>query len=522
MIINDSFTEDNQERLKSAVTAILQEEAQDKRWETLAKEKRPAWRPTRCREIHKDVVEKRMKNTDEQENGANELSSPLKREVSRLGKQIQKDLLVVVRRLRQCYPPDFDICKIYVELYHQAFSNRLQELTRSKVDVEDCCYILSWIVFHYPSGVLNHQELKEHIDQSSLGPLLPEGTLKILHDQYFLYKQKEVSESLSNAFGKEIKKWNDGIEPHLIDGFYVSNLAKDIIPHINSTMKEIKAILGSGSKNEYMLCHLNSYLKEFMTNLEKLIKVKQGGAAKTLCANLVNIHKFRNYAQQAKSLFPEKTKRELLCTLANIKSVCYQYFLSQIHKELKPLYRKLWTDAWCDKHDKVLDGLVKALENHIHKLKPLKSVCREELLGELHLEVMVEYVRQMMKRKLKLKKKEHQEEAAEFMCQDSRSICSTFAKAGSNVKWLSEVLPRLSEILKLQDPGSLKLEMVTLARIYPDLSEQHVLAVLTMKNNLSSSDLCGIKDCLRDNKDTQGDQSSPSFFSKVIVKKKIF
>ncbi|XP_073712025.1 tumor necrosis factor alpha-induced protein 2-like [Misgurnus anguillicaudatus] len=144
-----------------------------------------------------------------------------------------------------------------------------------------------------------------------------------------------------------------------------------------------------------------------------------------------------------------------------------------------------------------------------------------ELLGELHLEVMVEYVRQMMKRKLKLKGKK-QEEAAEFMCQDSRRICSMFANTGSNERWLSEILPRLSEILRLQDPGSLKLEIVALARIYPDLSEQHVVAVLTLKSNLSSSDVCGIKDCLRDNRETQDDQSSPSFFSKVIVKKNIF
>ncbi|XP_065113329.1 tumor necrosis factor alpha-induced protein 2-like isoform X2 [Paramisgurnus dabryanus] len=525
MIINDSFIEDNQERLKSAVTAILQEEAQDKRWETLAVEKRPSWRPTMCRKNHdtqlKAIVEKRMKNANEQENGANELSTPLKREVCRMGKQIQKDLLVVARRLRECYPPDFDICRIYAQLYHQAFSNRLQELTRSKVDVEDCCYILSWIVFHYPSEVLNHKELKEHIDQTSLGPLLPEGTLKILHEQYFLHKEKEVRKWLSNAFGKEFRKWSDGIEPQLMDGVYFSSLAVDILPLIDSSMKEIKSVFGSERKNEFILCQLDSYLKDYRKNLEEFIKVKQGGAAKTLCANLVTVHQFRDYVQEKESLFPEKTKTSLLFTLADIKTDCQQYFLSQIHAELKPLYRKLWTDAWCHKHDKVLDDLVKALENHIHRLKPLKSICREELLGELHLAVMVEYVRRMMKKKLKLKKKKQQEEAAEFMGQDSKRICSTFANAGSNVKWLSEILPRLSEILKLQDPGSLKLEIVSLARIYPDLSQQHVVAVLTMKSNLSSSDVCEIKDCLRENRDPQDDQSSPSFFSKVIVKKKM-
>lgn len=54
-------------------------------------------------------------------------------------------------------------------------------------------------------------------------------------------------------------------------------------------------------------------------------------------------------------------------------------------------------------------------------------VIVQELLAELHVEVMVEYVRQMMKRKLKLKDQEKQEAAAEFMSQDSNEICSVFA-----------------------------------------------------------------------------------------------
>ncbi|XP_057208678.1 tumor necrosis factor alpha-induced protein 2-like isoform X2 [Triplophysa rosa] len=154
MIIRESLNEDNQEKLKSALTSILQEEAQDRRWEKLADDERPPWRPTRCREIHdsllQTVVEERMKNGDENENAADNLSTTLKREVCRMGKQVQKDLLRVVRRLRECYPPDFDICRTYALLYHQAFSTRLQELARADIDFEDCHYLLSWVAKFYP------------------------------------------------------------------------------------------------------------------------------------------------------------------------------------------------------------------------------------------------------------------------------------------------------------------------------------------------------------------------------------
>jgi len=154
MAIYDSFNEDNQETLKSALTSILQEEEQDRRWAEVAVDQRPIWRPTKCREMHDSLlqmaVEERMKTADEQENKVDKLSTSLKTEVCRMGKQVQKDLLRVVQNLRECYPPDFDICRTYAQLYHQTFSTRLQELTRSRIDFEDCLYILSWIVNYYP------------------------------------------------------------------------------------------------------------------------------------------------------------------------------------------------------------------------------------------------------------------------------------------------------------------------------------------------------------------------------------
>ncbi|KAA0708756.1 Exocyst complex component 3 [Triplophysa tibetana] len=418
MIIRESLNQENQETLKSALTSILQEEAQDRRWKKLAADEGPPWRPTRCRENHdsllQTVVEERMKNRDQKENAVDNLSTSLKTEVCRMGKQVKKDLLRVVRRLRECYPPDFDICRKYALLYHQAFSTRLQELARADIDFEDCHYILSWVAKFYPCDVLKHKELEEHINLSSLGPLLPIEDLKKLQEQYFSYKETEVKKWLSYAFEKEMKRWADGMEPEIVDGYYFSDLAVALIP---------------------------------------------------------------------------------------------------------PLYRKLWTQAWLAEHHDVIQGLVKELENHIDNLKPLKPVCREELVGELHVEVMVEYVRRMMKRKLKLKVKSKQEQSADLMCKDSQIICSVFAEAGSKEEWLPEILPKLSEILRLQDPGSLQLEIVTLVKDFPDLSEQHILAFLNLKTNLSSSDLRKIKGCLRDNRSFLDAESSSSFFSKVMVKK---
>ncbi|XP_073672746.1 tumor necrosis factor alpha-induced protein 2-like [Garra rufa] len=524
LIIHDSFSEDNKETLKSALISILKEEAQDRRWAEV--DQRPIWRPTRCRHIHdtslKIIVEGRMKNADEKENKADNLSTSLKKEVCRMGKQVQEDLLRVVRNLRECYPPDFDICRTYAQLYHQAFSTRLQELVRSEISCEDCLYILSWIVEYYPKDVLKHKELEEHINSSSLGPLLPEEDLRRLEEQYFSYKENEVRKWLCTAFEKEEKKWIDGIEPELMDGYYFSNFAVDVLPLLDGAVKDVNTLLSCEGKAWNLLNQLDSFLLSHKTSLEELINKhkKQENIYKILSATLVNIFQFRDYVRKPEHPLSEDTRTACLSTLADVQNICHKYFLSRIHTDLKPLYCKLWTQAWFAGHCEVVEELVKALENNMNNFKELKPDCREELLADLHGEVIVEYVRRMMKRKLKLKDEEQQEAAAEFLCDDSNKICSVFAKEGSREEWLCQILPKLSEILKLQDPGSLQLEIVTLARDYPDISEQHVLALLNLKTNLSSSDLRKIKGCLSENRGTLDTESSTSFFSKVVVKRK--
>ncbi|XP_059369018.1 tumor necrosis factor alpha-induced protein 2-like [Carassius carassius] len=525
LVIQDSFSEDNQETLKSALTSILQEEAQDRRWAEVAVDQRPVWRPTRCRQLHDTllqiIVEQHMKNADEEENKADNLSTSLKREVFRLGKQVKKDLLRVVRNLRECYPPDFDICQMYARLYHQAFSTRLQELSRSNISLEECLYILNWIVEYYPKDVLKHKELEEHINSSSLGPLLPEEDLQRLGKQCFSYKENEIRKWLSNALEKEVKKWSDDIEPELMDGYYFSNFAVDVLPLLDGAVKDVNRLLSSEYKAWSLLNQLDSFLLCYKTDMEKLIKRKPENIKKTLSANLDNIYQFRDYVQKPERPLSEETRTACLSTLADLKNICHKYFLSRIHSELKPLYRNLWNKVWFAGHCEVVEELVKTLENIMDNFQELKPVCREELLAELHVEVMVEYVRRMMKRKLKLKDKQQQEAAAEFICHDSNKICSVFDKVGSREKWLGQILPNLSEILRLQDPGSLQIEIVTLARDYPDISEQHVLALLNLKTNLSSSDLSKIKECLRENRGTLDTESPTSFFSKVLVKRKI-
>ncbi|XP_017312074.1 tumor necrosis factor alpha-induced protein 2a isoform X2 [Ictalurus punctatus] len=524
MAVHDSFNKENQEKLRSAVQAICQQEEQDRQWEKKEEEKHPCWRPLKCREIHdallKEVVQVRLLQTNEEENGADKLSTSLKREVCRMGQRIQKDLLHVARDVQPCYTSDFDIFNMYVQLYHQAFSTKLLEFARTNLELQDCIYILCWIHGYYPKNILQQDDLVPHINTESLGALLPEEYRKSLEEQYLSHKEVEVRTWLSNALKKEEEIWQTSNKPELIDGCYFSNLALDVIPIIDGAVKETMDILGNRDNAQRILLQLDSFLMSYKKSIIELIKGKHTTIPDILKANMVSIKQLREYIEKHKDLSDE-VKEALLSIISEMRDSCHSYFLNPIHKELKVQYRKLWTPAWFSESHTIIGDLLRIVDEMVRPFSDIQSACMKELFSQLHSEVMIEYVKRMLKGKLKLKDKDDQEAAASFLCEDNVRINSLFITIGSEEKWLSIILTKLSDVLRLQDPGALQLEIVTLARTYPDISECQVLALLNLKANVSKADVRNIKKSLTENRDSLNAGPTTAFFCKVPVKRKL-
>ncbi|XP_076873073.1 tumor necrosis factor alpha-induced protein 2-like isoform X1 [Brachyhypopomus gauderio] len=520
LAIEDSFNKENQETLRSAMTAILQEEQRDRHWMELDEEQRPRWRPLRCRQIHdtllKKVVELRLRQAGEDESGANDLSTSLNTKVCRMGKQIRRDLLIVVKDIQGCYSPEFNVCNMYAELYHQAFSTKLVELTRSNMNLEECAYILSWINTYYLGNVMQQKELESHINSESLGALLPEETLRSLEEQYLSCTEAELRKWLSKALKNEEERWQDDKTPELFDKYFISNLGLDVVHLVHETMKISRTTLGNEDKCQRILYQLNTFLVSYKKCISKLIKGKHKHVTDNVQANLVSIKQLREYIEERQSLSADK-RAALLSMVADLRDSCHKYLLSPIHSGLKKQYKKLWTQVWLSGSHEVTGELIRNLEDKFQHFSNLKPSCREDLVSQLHFEVMTEYVRRMMKRKLKLKTRDEQEAAAQALCEDSERINTLFTDNGSREKWLSSVLLQLAEVLRLQETGTLELEIAMLVRAYPDLSERHILALLQLKTNLSSSDVRCIRGSLTANKEISKPEAVPQFFSKVQV-----
>ncbi|XP_078029734.1 tumor necrosis factor alpha-induced protein 2a isoform X2 [Epinephelus lanceolatus] len=507
--------------LRSAVASIQQQEVQDRRWTDCAKDRVPVWRPQKCLSTHNTLLQKMvesrlMKAAEEDCSGTEGLSSPLKKEVCRMGKRVKEDLLTVVRTVQDCYPPQMDILNLYSGLYHQTFSTRLTELAASGLETDDCSYLLFWINHYYPHEVLKHEELEGKIKTACLGSLLLQDQLTRLEDQYLNHKEDKVKLWLNTALSKEEESWLSGHTPELIDQYCFSPLAIDVIQVINSSLTELNCVVRDQRKAQRITAHLESFLSRKC--VEEFVKGAHGNVRSVVKAHLVCEQQFRDYITGQTGSLSEEQRHRCLDTLSALKDCGYRCITCPIHTQMKASFSPLWTPVWLDGSLPVVDLLLDSLSQQLTDLTDLKPACRKSLLCVLHQDLVLQYVKRMMK--TRTKSREQQVGGAQRMTEDAQKINDFFKQEGcSESLWLGEMLCSVAEVLRLQDPGSVQLEVVSLARTFPDLSDAHVSALLSLKGGLSAADIRSIRRSVEENRllDVSTNQS-PLFFSKVKVK----
>ncbi|KAF3703282.1 Tumor necrosis factor alpha-induced protein 2 [Channa argus] len=485
MAVHNSFTSPSSpgelEVLRSAVASIQQQEVQDRRWMGCVNVRVPCWRPQKCLSNHnvllQNMVQSRMKIAAEDDwSGTDGPSSPVKNEVLRMGKCLKKDLLTVVRAVMDCYPPHMDILNVYAGLYHQSFSARLTELAAPGLDVDDCSYVLLWVNHRYPYEILKHEELDGKVKVACLGSLLLTEDLNRLEEQYLTYKEDKVKLWLSTVLEKEEQSWMKGNKPEILSDYFFSPLAVDVIQIIQGSLTEFSCVIRDQSKAERITVHLENFLSSYKMRLEEFVKGNHRNVLPVIKAHLVCEEQLSEYISGQTGRLSEQQRQRCLDTLSALRDCGHKCFTCPIQAQVK------------------------------------------SLLHVIHQDVALKYVNRMMK--ARMKNREQEVAGAQRMIEDAQNISDFFTERGcTEASWLREMLFSIAEMLRLQDPGSVQLEMVSLVRTFPDLSNAHVLALLSLKPGLSAAHVRAIRRSVEDNRRSDGSANhSPPFFSKVKVK----
>ncbi|XP_054653645.1 tumor necrosis factor alpha-induced protein 2-like [Dunckerocampus dactyliophorus] len=501
--------------LKSAVVFMRQEDDQDQLWEQRGGAP-PPWRLSNWREVHektlRGLVEERM---DVLMTPPTDLAgkSSIQVDVHGMGRQLRQDLLLVVQHVKKCYPESVNICQLYANLYHQTFSTRLRKLADFGLDDPDCIFLLRWVNEYYPQ-LLQELQLAGDIHTDVLRELLPENLLSPLEEQYLSRQQRELTTYIGRILDEARKAWTKGEDPLREDGCFVSPMAYDIIQLVNGIVTAAEKVVGDLQKAQVLTCPLQNLLHRFRAFQVDVIKLNKTNSVAFVKANLDCVAQFRDFLVRKSSLFPEEVQESCQSVLTDMKECAHEYLLRSVHKNLKPHYRRLGTNVWLTKSP--FDNLCVCLEEEMMLLQGTSESCHQELIGQLHQEVALEYVRRLLKGELKLKDKEQQHRACILMKENTESLHYLFIKYGSKEAWLKEVLGMIAEVLESQNVPAIQMQVASLGTTFPDLSEKHVMSLLKLKNNLTKEDRYNVTAVLSDIPKDSGE--SRPFFSRVTVK----
>nr|XP_024661961.1 tumor necrosis factor alpha-induced protein 2 [Maylandia zebra]XP_024661962.1 tumor necrosis factor alpha-induced protein 2 [Maylandia zebra] len=507
-------TEEEVSALTSAVKAINLEEEQDQLWRQRCRTT-PAWRPKKWKEHHDKVLHElvysRLENpsspTGDQVN-----QSPIRADVQSMGRQLKEDLQWVVEVVKNCYPPEMDICNFYARQYHQTFSARLKQIADFVLDDKDCSFLLRWVKEFYP-GILEKAELASNINTEALGNLLPDELLKPLEEQYLSKQQSDLMIYIGRVLDEAKKEWDQGKEPTRYDDCYASPVAYDVIQFINGIVTSAHITVRDPHKAQEITSNLTDFMQRYKEFHEDIIRQNKPHSKAFIKANLSCVKQFRDFLIMESHLFPENVRENCLRGLTEMKQSAHTYLLTPVHKILKPHYQKVGTSDWLKN---TFEKLLNSTEDELQELQGSTQSCHQELIGQLQQEMTVEYVRRLLKGEVKLKDKDRQLKAYETVKENAERLHELFARMGSKQDWLKEILTKIAEVLKLQDIPAIQMQIVSLGSAYPDLSEKHVSALLKLKTNLSRADRKIVKTTLSDTlKESRADPGTRKFFSKV-------
>uniref|UniRef100_A0A8C5K8S9 Tumor necrosis factor alpha-induced protein 2 n=1 Tax=Jaculus jaculus TaxID=51337 RepID=A0A8C5K8S9_JACJA len=434
-----------------------------------------------------------------------------------MGRTMKEDLEAVVERLKPLFPADFRVVATYAESYHEHFAAHLGALAEFQLCERDTYLLLLWVQNLYPNDILNSPKLAPELQSISLGSLLPPKQIRLLEATFLSNEVTNVKSLMARALELESQRWAQDVAPQRLDGYCHSELAIDIIQILSqgqAKAENITADVGMQIK-QVLLVELAALLRNYQHAFDEFLE--RGKLLRNyrvnIIANINNCLSFRTSMEQ-KWQIPQDSPSHLLDPLRELKRHGFDTLLQSLYMDLKPLFKKFTQTRWAAPGE-TLEEIIAVVGSRLPEFLQLQDCFREELMEAVHLHLVKEYIIRLSKRRLVLKTAEQQQQLAKHILANSDAIQHFCTQNGSMATWLHPALPTLAEIIRLQDPSAIKIEVATYATWYPDFSKGHLNAILAIKGNLSSSEVKSIRNILDINTGVQ--EPSRSLFSLIKV-----
>ncbi|XP_058678828.1 exocyst complex component 3-like protein 2 [Ammospiza caudacuta] len=461
--------------LRAVVAVLEQEEAADARCPPGARPGRPRALRRRWHEAVARAAGERLARVAP--------AGGLGARLAALAARVVGDLGVVRGRVAPEYPPEWGATGVYARGYHGALGQQVTALAQRPLDVGEMYLLLDWLSNAYPREVLGHPEVGALLRAQELGPLLPPETQRDLERSCIAAVKAKVEVAVAQELQLSEDRWPEDVTSRDMEDGLATRVTGLLRAHVDRA-PQVTPEFGREMAHS-LLGVLVAFLHSFQRKVERFLDAPGDapppdatpGRAIALANCCPPFRAFAERLAQFGHAESEEPRRQAHAALDRVTRACGHLLTRRLFEELKPHFGKLMKRKWLTSSD-AFDAIVMLVTGFAQTLRPLHPEPHQVLVSELHRRVLIEYVRPLLQGRLVCASAKARARVAARLGDEARQLRELFTRLDSASPWLDSVVPRLRELLVLEDTAALQMEVGALARDFPDVRRRHVAALL--------------------------------------------
>ncbi|XP_042636797.1 exocyst complex component 3-like protein [Orycteropus afer afer] len=407
------------------------------------------------------------------------------------------ELVTAEALIAPCCPPHYKVVQLWARTLHGGLRRSLQQLLMEpELGAADAFSLLHWAQHVYLGPeMMGSLELGPEADVSQLEPLLTLENVEHLETMFVTKVQANVAQWLQKALDGEVAEWGLEKEPDTDpSGFYHSPMPAIVLQILNENIR-VTSLVGESLQRRVhgmALFELGAFLRSFSDALIRFSRDHLRGEAiapkyvpyllatlnhHTALRSSVSVLQFDGVASVALA--------RVEAALDELQRRICRLVLEALLAELQPLFAALPSRQWLSSPE-LLDGVCERTASLCRDFRRVRSPAVQLLLAEVERTVVLQYLRALMQGRLVCRGAEERAQAAERLRHDATQLRDLFVSLGlEESAQCVPVLLALRELLNLRDPTLLGLEVAGLRQQFPDVSEDHVSALLDLRGDVS-------------------------------------
>uniref|UniRef100_T1JCR4 Exocyst complex component 3 n=1 Tax=Strigamia maritima TaxID=126957 RepID=T1JCR4_STRMM len=470
-------------------------------------------------------------------------------EITRL--LILEDLRVVKSLCVQCFPPSYDIVNKYVKMYHNCLSKHLLDIIACGLENDEYISILMWLKTYESPELLKHPEINVSIKE--VGPLLDDRTVGSLKSKYINKMEQNFSQWMKTTIESEKQDWfRDNIEPESdAEGCYQTTLPIVVFQMVEQNLLVAKTIgfdlvvkifrmsmtemtnLGSMYLDAIMeyknTCMQNRNTMKYFTHYMV--------AAVNNCLHFIELcHQLKDQIWKPGMHDDEAVHQfdSLIKTYKRLREQTCNFLLDEMFMDLKPHFQDLMTRKWLSS-DAPMDTICLTVEDFHQEYQHLRPKNHDDVIVEIKKRICKNYIAAMLQKRITFSNFDERKDCAEKVIREVeqlqnliKNLAPHLAKADS----LTDVLVRFAEVLRVKDKEILPLILSGLIHNYPDMTQEHLSALLSNREDIGWFDIKNqfyqiytcklVSEIIPDAKTTQAGQIPKSILSQIELPTALF